>query len=152
MRKGKLFTDGQQGALFPAGSCLPDLKEIRQKDERDFSGDHEGGKSIDFRRNPSLHHGVDVKRKGCRIRSRYKEADDEVIDRQCESDERARSDPRHDEGKRNVAEALPGTGVQVAGGFFVLLLQPVKPRAHRDDHEGQAEGNVGENDARSSQR
>ncbi len=46
------------------------------------------------------------------------EADDEVIDRQCESDERARSDPRHDEGKRNVAEALPGTGVQVAGGFF----------------------------------
>lgn len=152
MRKGKLFTAGQQGALFPAGSCLPDLKEIRQKDKCDFSGDHEGGKSIDFRRNPSLHHGVDVKRKGCRIRSRYKEADDEVIDGQCESDERACGDPRHDEGERDVAEALPRTGVQVAGGFFVFLLQPVKPRPHRDDHEGQAEGDVGEDDARSSQR
>ena len=84
--------------FFSAGSRLPDLKKIRQKDERDFSGDHEGGKGIDFRRNPSLHHGVDVKRESCRIRSGCEEADDEVIDGQCESDERARSDSRHDEG------------------------------------------------------
>lgn len=77
----------------PAGS-----EKIRQKDKCDFSGDHEGGKSIDFRRNPSLHHGVDVKRESCRIRSGCEEADDEVIDGQCESDERARSDSRHDEG------------------------------------------------------
>lgn len=152
MRKEKLFTAGHRAVLFSAGSRLPDLKKIRQKDERDFSGDHEGGKGIDFRRNPSLHHGVDVKRESCRIRSGCEEADDEVIDGQCESDERARSDSRHDEGKRDVAEALPRTGIQIAGGFFVFLLQPVKPRAHCDDHEGQAEGNVGENDARSSQR
>lgn len=152
MRKEKLFTAGHRAVLFSAGSRLPDLKKIRQKDERDFSGDHEGGKGIDFRRNPSLHHGVDVKRESCRIRSGCEEADDEVIDGQCESDERARSDSRHDEGKCDVAEALPRTGIQIAGGFFVFLLQPVKPRAHCDDHEGQAEGNVGENDARSSQR
>lgn len=68
MRKEKLFTAGHRAVLFfcrfpPAGS-----EKIRQKDERDFSGDHEGGKGIDFRRNPSLHHGVDVKRESCRIR------------------------------------------------------------------------------------
>ena len=68
MRKEKLFTAGHRAVLFSAGSRLPDLKKIRQKDERDFSGDHEGGKGIDFRRNSSLHHGVDVKRESCRIR------------------------------------------------------------------------------------
>lgn len=68
MRKEKLFTAGHRAVLFSAGSRLPDLKKIRQKDKCDFSGDHEGGKSIDFRRNPSLHHGVDVKRESCRIR------------------------------------------------------------------------------------
>lgn len=152
MRKEKLFTAGHRAVLFfcrfpPAGS-----EKIRQKDERDFSGDHEGGKGIDFRRNPSLHHGVDVKRESCRIRSGCEEADDEVIDGQCESDERARSDSRHDEGKRDVAEALPRTGIQIAGGFFVFLFQPVKPRPHRDDYERQAEGDVGEDDACPSQR
>ena len=128
------------------------LQKFRQQHQDDFHYHHQGGQGVDLRRDAPLDHSVNVQRQRGGVGTRHEEADDEIIDGKGKGDEGSGYDARHDEGQGDVAEALPGSSVQIAGCLLVIAAHAVQPRAHGDHHEGQAERDMGQDQGTFAQR
>ena len=90
--------------------------------------------------------GEDDHGQRARAGSRHELRNHQVIPRQCERQQPARHQRRHDQRQRDPEKHFGGTRPEIHGSLFERLVKPDQPRLYHHRHVGHAEGDVRERD------
>ena len=140
-------TDGFHGL----GSFRVLFETLARKHKDDGEDDSQRGQGIQLGVQTHPDHAVDLEGKGLGLGPGDKDGDDVVVEGKGEGQQRAGSDRGHEVRENHLGEGLPWGGAEIHRRLFERWIHALKAGLHADEHEGEGEGDVGDDDGEVAQ-